>query len=132
MQNEARYNGRMIKHHLKHTKMQMTPAISGYPQKKLSALEKFVDKNVEGIARVEVGRTTNHHHKGEVFRAEINLAFGAQKFRAVVECDDLYRAIDEMKDEIVSEVIRASRKKRHLLRRGAQKIKDIMRKWRRE
>jgi len=112
--------------------MELTPAISDYLSKKLSVLEKFVDKKTEGIARIEVGKTTQHHNKGVVFRAEINLEFGGNKFRAVVECDDLYRAIDEMKDEIVGEVIRASKKKRHLLRRGHQKIKDIMRRFRRE
>jgi ribosomal subunit interface protein len=122
----------MIKHHIKHTNMELTPAISDYLAKKLGALEKFVDDGVDAIARIEVGRTTNHHHKGDVFRAEINLEFGKNKFRAEVEGSDLYRAIDEMKDEIVSEVIRASKKKRHLLRRGRQKIKDIMRNFRRE
>ena len=120
----------MIKHHIKHTNMELTPAISDYLGKKLASLEKFVDSNLESIARVEVGRTTNHHHKGDVFRAEINLEAGGSKFRAVVESDDLYRAIDEMRNEIMGEVIRASRKKRHLLRRGHQKIKDLMRRFR--
>lgn len=110
--------------------MELTPAISDYLGKKLSALEKFVDESVEGIARVEVGRTTNHHHKGDVFRAEINLEFGGNKFRAEAEEADLYRAIDIMKEDVVSEVIRSSKKKRHLLRRGRQKIKDIMRRLR--
>ena len=110
--------------------MELTGAISDYLAKKMGALEKFVDSSVESIARIEIGRTSNHHHKGDVFRAEINLEFGANKFRAEAESDDMYRAIDMMKEEIVGEVIRASKKKRHLLRRGRQKIKDMMKRFR--
>jgi ribosomal subunit interface protein len=122
----------MIKHHIKHTNMELTEAIADYLEKKLKAFEKFVDESVEGIARVEVGRTSNHHHKGDVFRAEIDLEFGHQKFHASVEADDLYRAIDEVKDEIVQEITRASKKRRHLVRRGAQKIKDILKRFKRD
>jgi ribosomal subunit interface protein len=108
--------------------MELTPAISDYLAKKLSALDKFVDKDKQGIARIEVGRMDKHHHKGDVFSAEINLEFGRNKFRAVAASDDLYKAIDLMKEEIVGEVVRSSKKKRHLLKRGHQKIKDMMRK----
>ena len=121
----------MIKHHVKSTNMEMTPAISDYLTKKISALEKFVKKESEYVARIEVGRTTNHHHKGEVFMAEINLECEGDYFRAVAESDDLYRAIDQMKDEIVSEVVRTQKKKRHLLKRGHQKIKALIKKLRR-
>ncbi|MES2059517.1 MAG: ribosome-associated translation inhibitor RaiA [Patescibacteria group bacterium] len=119
----------MINHHIKHTNMELTPAISDYLAKKLAALDKFVEDKA-AIARIEVGRMNNHHHKGEVFSAEINLEFGGNKFRAVAASDDMYRAIDMMRDEIVGEVVRSSKKKRHLLRRGKQKIKDLMRRFR--
>lgn len=116
----------MIKHHVKATNMQLTEAISDYLSEKLKSLQKFIKSEMEGIARVEVGKTTNHHNKGDIFRAEINLEFGDKKFRAVVESDDLYKAIDQMKDDVVREVTRANKKRIHLLKRGHQRIKDVL------
>lgn len=118
----------MLKHHIKATNFELTPAISDYLSKKLSALDKFTN-DVEAIARIEVGRTTHHHNKGDIFRAEINLDLGdkSKMFRAVCETSDIYSAIDQMKDDILAEVTKAKRKNLHLLKRGHQKIKDIMR-----
>jgi len=105
--------------------MELTEAISDYLAKKLGTLEKFLDPKVEAMARVEMGRTTNHHHKGDVYHAEINLEVGKEIYRAEAQTSDLYAAIDMMKDEVAQEVIRNSKKKRHMLKRGHQKIKDL-------
>jgi len=119
----------MIKHHVKTKSMELTPAISDYLDKKLSVLEKFIDEKSEAMARIEVGRTTGHHHKGDVYHAEITLDVEGNLFRAGAEAGDLYAAIDMMKDEVVQEVTRANKKKQHLLKRGHQKMKDMIRKW---
>jgi len=118
----------MIKRHVKATNMDMTEAISDYLERKITGLEKFVQKIDNAIARVEVGRTTNHHHKGEVFKAEIHFEYGDHKFMAKAESTDLYKAIDKVKDELTSEVTKASRKGRKLLKTGKQKIKEMMKK----
>lgn len=106
--------------------MEMTDAIANYLEKRIVSLEKFVQNVEDAIARIEVGKTSHHHHKGDIFRAEINLEYGDHKFRAVAESSDLYKAIDLMRDEIVGEVTRAQKKGRHLLKKGRQKIKDMM------
>lgn len=116
----------MIKRHIKSTNMEMTDAIASYLEKRIVSLEKFVQNVEDAIARIEVGKTSHHHHKGDIFRAEINLEYGDHKFRAVAESSDLYKAIDLMRDEIVGEVTRAQKKGRHLLKKGRQKIKDMM------
>ena len=41
---------------------------------------------------------------GGYFRAEIHITAGGEDYYAVVEKDDLYAAIDEVKDEIVHEL----------------------------
>lgn len=116
----------MIKKHVKATGIELTPAISGYLEKKISGLEKFVKKVENAIARIEVGRTTKHHNKGEIFRAEINFEYGDHKFRAEAESTDLYKAIDKVKEEMVSEITKATRKTRKLLKTGKQEIKKIL------
>ena len=58
---------------LKATNFELTPAIREYAEKKVKGLEKFrrMDESVQ--AWVEVGRTTAHHLKGDVYRAEIQI-----------------------------------------------------------
>lgn len=116
---------------IKTTNMELTDAISAYVHKKVDALYKFVMPDEEALAEIEIGRTTNHHHKGEVYKAEINLIYGKDNFRTVIINDDLYAAIDKMKEGILNEVRRSKRKRFHLFKKGHQTIKDILRGWKR-
>lgn len=116
----------MLKKHIKATNIELTEAIRDYAEKKVDTLNKFIDKEKEVLAEIEVGKTTNHQNKGEIFRAEINLQIEHKQFRAVSETTDLYSAIDEMRDQIVREVKNDKNKSRALFRKGHQKVKDIM------
>ncbi len=117
----------MLKQNIKATNLELTPSITEYLDKRLSAVDKLIDDEIEALARIDVGRTTHHHHKGDVFRAEINLRVGDKNFHAVSETTDLYAAIDEMRDEIVQEVNRSKKKTMTLLKKGHQKIKNMIR-----
>ncbi|GMQ94934.1 MAG: ribosome hibernation promoting factor [Patescibacteria group bacterium] len=113
---------------VKATNIELTPAISAYVEERVKALDKFiVAKDPDSVlANVEVGKVTQHHRSGDIFRAEINLHIGGEYFRAVSEKDDLYAAIDEMRDEIVREITSYKKKKRDLLRKGSAKIKKLL------
>ena len=80
----------------KATNVQLSEAIEDYLEKHLiSHLERFVDKSDESASlSIEVGRTTRHHHKGDIFRAEVNLHVAGRNLRAESERNDLYVAID--------------------------------------
>lgn len=113
---------------IKATNLELTAAISDYTKKRVSSLEKFINKNDESaMASVEVGKSTKHHQSGDIFRAEINLHIAGKDLRAVAEKDNLYAAIDEAKDEMVREITSHKAKQRTLLRRGGAKIKDFIR-----
>jgi putative sigma-54 modulation protein len=113
---------------IKSTNISLTPAIKDYFEKKLMALDKFIDFNRDNILiQAELGKTTKHHRSGDVFRAEINLRVAGHNYRAVSEKDDLYAAIDEVKDEIIREVKTGKARRVSLVRRGAQKFKNILR-----
>lgn len=115
---------------LKGTGITLTPEIRDYLDKRLQSVCKFLPEDGEGfMADVELGRTTNHHQTGEIFRAEINVYLGNKSFRAVSERPDLYSAIDDMKDEIGRELGSYKEKKLSLLRRSGQKIKKMLRGW---
>ncbi len=110
--------------------MVMTPAIEQYLSFKIAKVGKYIDEsNGEAMVDIEVGKTTEHHRRGQLFKAEINLVVPGQSLRrANVEGYDLYTAIVEARDEIVRQITMTHDKKTALFRRGARKIKNMMRK----
>lgn len=112
----------------KATGITLTPQISGYLDKKLNSIKKLINKKDSGvICDVEVGKTTEHHKSGDVFRAEINLRTEGKTFYASSEKEDLYAAIDEVKDEIKSKLLSYKTKKQTLLKKGGRQIKQFLR-----
>lgn len=103
----------------------LTPSVEDYVQKKIKTLEKFLKNfNQETIKfEVEVGRTTYHHRSGDIFRAEINLSLGGRLLRAESEQDDLFAAIDEVRDDLEQEIKKFKAKKDTIFIRGARSIK---------
>src|SRR4051812_34300670 len=92
----------------------LTPSITDYIDRKLiGPISKHIDKNdTSAMADVEVGRTTRHHNTSEdIFRAEINLHVGSMHLRAEATNQDLFAAIDEVKDEILRELHSSKQKK---------------------
>ena|SRR3990167_383824 len=86
--------------------IELTEAIRSYAEEKVMSLEKLT-QGFEPAAKlmVEVGKTTNHHAKGEVFRAEMNLEIPGKMLRAEEVREDLYEAIDTAKDELRRQLI---------------------------
>lgn len=114
-------------YNVKTTNIEMTPAISDYLDKRLSAFDKLVSPGDESIkCNVEVGKTTRHHKSGDIFRAEINLHTAGKDFYAVSERSDLYTAIDEVKDETVRLITQHKDRNVTLMRRGAATVKNIL------
>lgn len=120
----------MIQTEIKATALELTPAIRAYVEEKILSINKFVDSSTGGaLADIEVAKTTDHHHSGEIFKAEINLQVNGNFYRASTVRADLYAAIDEMKDEIIRQITAHQNKKTTLFRKGARKLKGLLRGW---
>lgn len=91
----------------KGTGFELTPAISDYIEEKVGGLKKYLASmdNSAVEARVEVGKITEHHHKGNIFRAEVNLKVTRHLLRAEHESDDIYAAIDLVHDELKRQIV---------------------------
>jgi putative sigma-54 modulation protein len=112
---------------IKATNIEITPAISDYIDKRFSAFDRFIQGELDSaFCEVEVGKTSRHHKSGDFFRAEVNLRFSGRNFYAVSEKDDLYAAIDEVKDEIVQQITTQKDKSQTLYRRGALQVKNLL------
>lgn len=114
-----------MKINIKATGISLTPSITEYINKKLGMLEKFF-LGEDVLVSIEVGRTTRHHKSGDIFRAEIRISASGEEYYSVSETEDLYAAIDEVKDEIVHELTTKRKKAFHLLRRGGAQIKNLL------
>ena len=113
---------------IKTTDFDATPEVLKYLDDKLAPLEKFINKDDGSVkCDVEIGRTTEHHQSGKIFRVEINVSIGKRMFRAEAEEESIYAAIDAVKDEITKRLKRHKGREFALLKRGGEKIKNLLR-----
>lgn len=105
----------------------LTGAIEIYLREKLDSLDKILPEDESISADVELMRTTNHHNKGNIYRAEINLAVPGRLIRAVAEEWDLRVAIDAAKDELQREIAGKKERSQSLYKKGARLFKKILR-----
>lgn len=93
--------------HIKATNLEITPALKEYVEQKINLLSPYVVRWEEaGELEVWVGvaRTTNHHKKGEVFAATIDLSLPGKALRAEESEEDARAAIDRAKDTLQREI----------------------------
>ena len=114
---------------IKATGIELTPAIKEYAEKKVGMLEKYFAPGQSPNIQVEVGKSTAHHRQGPFFRAEVRVSGSGTDYYAVSENEDLYAAIDLVKDEIVHEITHSQKKRLSKLRAGGRRMKDMMRRW---
>ena len=115
-----------MKKRTKATNILLTPDIENYLDKKLAHVEKFFEGSEAAIADIELGKVSAHHRHGDVFKAEVTITNGSNQYRAVAEREDLYGAIDQVKDELLHELKMGLGRKRRIFRRSAAKLKNIL------
>ncbi len=90
---------------IKATNFELTGAIKSYIEKRMGELDRVLTHLGEPQnAHVEIGKVSNHHHSGDIFRFEINLKVPGQLLRAEYESSDLYKSIDLGKDELERQI----------------------------
>ena len=109
--------------------IELTPAIKNYVLKRVTNLEKLLGK-IEGaggvLANFEVKKTTNHHKSGEIFHANCSINVNGEDFYSSAESEDLYAAIDEVREILFNEIERNKDRKQTLFHRGARSIKKML------
>ena len=94
---------------LKATNIDLTEPLKVYVEEKLGGLEKFTGRwDAEGAVElwVEVGRTSHHHKKGDVFRAEADVRLPGKVLRAEAEDFDIRVAVDRVRDKLEREILK--------------------------
>ena len=94
-----------MKMNLKATKLEITEAIAAYAQEKIDMLDKFLGDIQVLNLDLELEKSVGSQNKGEIFRAEINLEIPGELLRVEKTEDDLYKAIDKVKDHMEEVII---------------------------
>jgi len=112
---------------IKTTGISLTPAIEEYVYKKFEAVKKFLkDAPLDLYCYVDVGKTTNHHKSGEFFRADVSMEFQGKRLYAESEKEDLYSAIDDVKDDLVRTLTTTKSKRLTTDRKKAGSVKNAV------
>ena len=114
---------------IKGTNLELHEDLKVYVDEKIGGLKKFIEnENIDKssiTARVELAKTTEHHQHGDIYKAEVNLQMTKKMIRVVVESDDIYKAIDEVKDKLKVAIIDYKDEKNTKIRKGARIIKKL-------
>ena len=117
-----------MRHNIKTTDFSITPSIKNYLEEKISHLDKFINpEDKEAVmCYVEIGKTTNHHKKGDLFVAELTVHIGGKSLRAAEKQEDLYAAIDVVTEEMAEELKTYKDRKISLIKKGGAKLKSLI------
>jgi len=96
---------------IKGTKIELTPEVQDYVQKKVDMLDKYLGDIKVLNCDVELELTTKHHNKGDIYRAEINLELPGEVLWVEKTDNELDKAIDKVKD-LAAQSIKKYKEKR--------------------
>src|SRR3989338_10410561 len=118
-----------MKINLKSTNIELTPAIHDYVIKRVTNLEKLLSNIEEEGGEVnvnfEVAKSTNHHKSGDVFHTDCLINIKGEEFYSSADEEDLYAAIDAVKDSLYHEINKNKGRRQTLMYRGARSIKKM-------
>ena len=110
--------------------MELTGAIRDYVIERETNLSRLLFKievgDKEALINFEVSKATNHHKSGVVFHADCLVNLSGKEFYSSADKEDLYQAIDAIKDSLYNEINRNKDRSQTLLYRGARSIKKMM------
>ncbi|MBU2635245.1 ribosome-associated translation inhibitor RaiA [Patescibacteria group bacterium] len=86
---------------IKATNLKLTPEVKKAIEEKIATLDKFIPYIGTSVeAFVEVALETRHHKKGKIYYAEANIKVPGKIIRSEAREENIYRAINEIKDEL--------------------------------
>jgi ribosomal subunit interface protein len=95
---------------IKATKAKLAPEAHQIIKEKIEGLKKYCDCIIK--ADVELGITTFHHQKGDIFRAEVNLEVPGKVLRAEAETDNIEKSMNQVRDKLKNELKKYKEKRR--------------------
>ena len=107
---------------IKGTHLELTETLKQQVEEKIGHLDKFL-QNMAVDAKVELERD-RHHHKGDVFRAEVTMLADGKILRADALGEDVFAALDLVIPKLKEQISKLKNKRLTLERQGARRAKQ--------
>lgn len=111
---------------VKATNYTVTPKLETLLDQKFMPLGKLLDDKNEMHCAVELEKVAEHQ-SGKIYRAEVNLTVNGKLYRTEATEEEMEQAIDSARNELKTELQRAAGRRQSLVRKGGQKLKDMIR-----
>lgn len=111
---------------IKSTRIELTDEIKNYVYSKFESLNKLFSNSNDALVEIEIGKDSNHHAKGDVYKAEANVTVGGRQHYVLVIKDELHSAVDELRDQMAEKIKSSKEKSRSKFRHGAIKVKNFV------
>ncbi|GMX58559.1 MAG: hypothetical protein MCSN_2130 [Candidatus Microsyncoccus archaeolyticus] len=86
---------------IKETNLKLNTGLHSFLEKKVSSsLGKLLPDIPDLIIEIDVGLTTKHHQKGDIYKSEIQIQLGGKLFRSVSKKDNIRSAIIESVEDL--------------------------------
>ena len=110
--------------------IELTENVKDYVSKRVTNLGKLLSRIEEEGGKVmvnmDLSRSTQHHKSGEIFHADCLVKIDGKEFYSSADKEDLYQAIDTIKDSLYNEINKNKDRSQTLLYRGARSIKKML------
>lgn len=112
----------------KGTHFEIPEALTTRISDKLKKIETLLgDKADEAFVYIELGRETEAHRNGVVWRAEFNIDVEGTRTRAESTKDTIEEASDDALRTLAKEITKIHARRGSVLKRGGSLVKDILR-----
>jgi ribosomal subunit interface protein len=119
-----------MKINLQSKNFELTEAVRDYVLKRVTNLEKLLSGIEKGggdvLINFEVGKSTKHHKSGVVFHADCLINVRGKEFYASADREDIYQAIDEIKETLFNDIQKNKDRRQTLFKRGAMSVKKML------
>ncbi len=114
-----------MNYNIKGTDLVITEELRSYVEKRLGQADKFLQNDSSAHADVELQHSSMRD--GGKYRAEFTVSASGALYRKEEWGGTMHEAIDIAAAVLVKELRQHKKKKMHIVRRGAGKVKDILR-----
>jgi ribosomal subunit interface protein len=106
---------------------ELTEAIQAYAEEKMAYLYRYLNYDENHVSfNFRLGKISNSHEHGKIFFAEVSIHTPEKNYGGRIEADDVYAAIDLLKDELSGNITHYRDKTRTLDKKAAQKFKEAL------
>lgn len=114
----------MLNYNVKGTGLAVTDELRAYIERKLAHAEKFLKGDSTAHINVELEHQAMRH--GDRNRTECTVSIGGEVYRAESWGETVHSSIDLSFAQLQNELGRGKKKRLHVLRRSAHKVKEYL------